>query len=95
MKLKQRPVKTARPCGPGRIVRHHSFGVLSNHMRPLLVVVLAATIVLATGCASTGTSFGARLMLSPLSANQQPALSEDDSSYQPPRSPGFNDLFGS
>jgi hypothetical protein len=95
MKLKQQPVKAARPSGPGRIVRHHCFGVFSNYIRPLLVVVLAATIVLATGCASTGTSFGARLMLSPLSTNQQPSVSVDDGSYQPPRSPGFNDLFGS
>jgi hypothetical protein len=60
----------------------------------LLAVVLAVAIVLATGCSSTGTSFGARL-LSPNPANQQTSISEDNRWYQPPRSPGFDDLFGS
>jgi len=94
MKLKQQAVKTARPSGPGRLVRHHCFGVLANQIRqsPLLAIVLATTIVLATGCSSMGTGFSARL-ISP--ANQQTSNSEDDGWYQPPRSPGFNDLLGS
>jgi hypothetical protein len=96
MKLKQQAVKTALPSGPGRLVRHHCFGVFSNQIRqsPLLAVVLATTIVLATGCSSIGTGFSARL-ISPNPANQQTSNSEDDGWYQPPRSPGFNDLFGS
>jgi hypothetical protein len=95
MKLKQQPVKTARPLGPGRLVRHHCFGVLLNRIKhsPLIALLLAATVVLATGCSSTGTNFSARL-ISPSPINQQPSISEDNGSYQPPRSPGFNDLFG-
>jgi uncharacterized protein YceK len=96
MKLKQQAVKTALPSGPGRLVRHHCFGVLANQIRqsPLLAIMLAITIVLATGCSSMATAFSARL-ISPNTANQQTSNSEDDGWYQPPRSPGFDDLFGS
>jgi hypothetical protein len=94
MKLKQQAIKTARPSGSGRLVKHHCFGVFTNQIRSLPAVVLAATIVLATGCSSMGTGFSARL-ISPNPANQQTSISESDGSYQPPRSPGFNDLFGS
>jgi hypothetical protein len=95
MKLKQQPVKTARPLGPGRLVRYHSFGVLLNRIKqsPLIALLVAATVVLATGCSSTGTNFSARL-ISPSPINQRSPISEEDGSYQPPRSPGFNDLFG-
>jgi hypothetical protein len=61
----------------------------------LLTVALGATVVLATGCSSTGTGFDARL-ISPIPNNQQATNSKDDSWYQPSWSPGFNpDLFGS
>ena len=61
----------------------------------LLAVALGATVVLATGCSSTGTGFDARL-ISPLPNNQQATNSEDDNWYQSSRSPGFDpDLFGS
>jgi len=59
-----------------------------------LIVTLSVIVVLATGCASTGSSAKARL-ISPISTNQQDANSEDDGAYQPLRSPAFSDLFGS
>jgi hypothetical protein len=59
----------------------------------LLAVALGATVVLTTGCSSTGSGFGARLINPP--NNQSAINSEDDSWYQPPRSPGFDsDLRG-
>jgi hypothetical protein len=52
-------------------------------------VALGATVVLTTGCSSTGSGFGARL-IKPV-PNNQPAINvEDDSWYQPVRSPGFD-----
>jgi hypothetical protein len=60
----------------------------------LLAISLGATVVLATGCSSTGSGFQARL-ISPLPNNQQTTNLEEDW-YQPSRSPGFDpDLFGS
>jgi hypothetical protein len=60
----------------------------------LLAVALGATVVFATGCSSTGTGFDARL-ISPVPNNQQATNSEDDSWYQPSRSPGIDpDVFG-
>jgi len=57
--------------------------------------MLAVAVVLATGCSSTGAGFNAGLT-SPIPNNQQATNSEDDSLYQPSRSPGFDpDLFGS
>jgi hypothetical protein len=80
----------------GTLRPEHCSGVFGKHIEraALLAVALGATVVLATGCSSTGTGFDARL-ISPV-PNKQPAThSEDDSWYQPPRSPGFDpDLFG-
>jgi hypothetical protein len=57
-------------------------------------VLLGVTIALATGCSSTGTGISARLV-SPVVTTQQNSDLQGDGGYQPPRSPGFNDLFGS
>ena len=55
----------------------------------LLAVVMGATVALTTGCSSTGSGFAARL-INPV-PNNQPAINvEDDSWYQPVRSPGFD-----
>jgi hypothetical protein len=60
----------------------------------LLAVALGATVALTTGSSSTGSGFGGRL-INPVSNNQSAVNSEDDSWYQPPRSPGFDsDLPG-
>ena len=96
MKINEYLVKTACPPSSGILLPDHCFGVFAKHIEraALLAVALGATVVLATGCSSTGTGFNARL-ISPVSNNQQATNSEDDNWYQPSRSPGFDpDLFG-
>ena len=56
--------------------------------------LLGVTIALVTGCSSTSTGISARLV-SPVVTTQQNSDLRGDGGYQPPRSPGFNDLFGS
>ena len=97
MKINQYSVKRVRPSSSGTLLPDQCFGVFVKHFERagLLAVALGATVVLATGCSSTGTGFDARL-ISPIPNNQQAANSEDDNWYQPSRSPGFDpDLFGS
>ena len=96
MKLSQHIVKTACPVGSGWLLRDYRSRNLFDHIgrEGLLAVVLGITVVLAPGCSSTGTALNARLV-SPLQTNQRASNFEDDGSYQPPRSPGFHDLFGS
>jgi hypothetical protein len=74
----------------------HYSGGFWDHIRraALLAVALGTTVVLATGCSSTGTGFNARL-ISPVPTNPQPTHFDDDNWYQPSRSPGFDsNLFG-
>ena len=97
MKINQYLVKTVRPSSGGTLLPDHCFGAFGKHIeRPaLLAVALGATVVLATGCSSTGAGYNARL-ISPVPNNQQATNSQDDNWYQPSRSPGFDpDLFGS
>ena len=98
MKINQYLVKTACPPSSGTLLPDHRFGVFAQHIARaalLLPVALGATVVLATGCSSTGTELDARL-ISPVPNNQQVANFEADNWYQPSRSPGFDpDLFGS
>jgi hypothetical protein len=98
MKINQYLVKTACPPSSGTLLPDHRFGVFAQHIERaalLLPVALGATVVLATGCSSTGTELDARL-ISPVPNNQQATNSEADNWYQPSRSPGFDpDLFGS
>ena len=78
------------------LISSHCSGAFWNHLRrpALLVVALGTTVVLATGCSSTGTGINARL-ISPVPTNQQAANFEDENWYQPSLSPGFDsDLFG-
>ncbi len=97
MKINQYLVQTACPSSSGTLLPDHCFGAFGKHIEraTLLAIALGATVVLATGCSSTGTGFDARL-ISPVPNNQQATNSEDDNWYQPSRSPGFDpDLFGS
>jgi len=55
--------------------------------------MLAAAVVPATGCSSTGVGFNARLP-SPILTNRKASNSEDDGAYQPAQSPAFSDFFG-
>jgi hypothetical protein len=96
MKINQYLVKTARRSSSDTLLPDHCFGVFGKHIEraALLAVALGATVVLATGCFSTGAGYNARL-ISPVPNNQQATNSEDDNWYQPSRSPGFDpDLFG-
>jgi len=96
MKMNKYIVNTKCPIHASMISGHCS-RAFWDHIRraALLAVALGTTVVLATGCSSTGTGFNARL-ISPVPNNQQAANSEADNWYQPSRSPGFDpDLFGS
>jgi hypothetical protein len=67
MKSKRHIVKTAYPAGSGRLPRGYSSQCFLDYIRPerLLAIVLGITVVLASGCSSTGTAFNAR-SISPL-----------------------------
>ena len=96
MKMNEYIVSTTCPIYASWISGHCS-GHFWDHIRrlALLAVALRTTVVLATGCSSTGTGINARLTSS-VPTNQQAADIEDDNWYQPSRSPGFDsDLFGS
>jgi hypothetical protein len=60
----------------------------------LLAIVLGGVVAVTSGCSSTEGSVRAGL-IAPVIKTQAGTVSEDDSVYQPPRSPGFNDLIGS
>ncbi len=64
MKLKQHIVKTAYPAGSGQLLRDYSSQCFLDHIRPerSLAMVLGITVVLASGCSSTGTAFNARVI---------------------------------
>jgi hypothetical protein len=96
MRINQYLVKTGRPSSSGTLLPDHCFGVCGKHIErtALLAVALGTTVVLATGCSSTGAGLDARL-ITPVPNNQQATNSGDDNWYQPSRSPGFDpDLFG-
>ena len=93
MKINQYLVKAARPSSRDTLLPD-VFGKRIERAA-LLAVALGATVVLATGCSSTGAGYNVRL-ISPVPNNQQATNSEDDNWYQPSRSPGLDpDLFGS
>ena len=96
MKMNQYIIKLVRPSSRGRLLTDHCSGAFLNEITraALLTVVLGVTVVLATGCASTGNGLSARL-IRPLPAIQEASYSAYDGSYQPERSPAFNDFFGS
>jgi hypothetical protein len=97
MKINKYLVKAARPSSSGTLLSDHCSGVFVKHIEraALLAVALWATVVLATGCSSTGAGYNARL-ISPVLNNQEATNSADDNWYQPSLSPGFDpDLFGS
>ena len=78
------------------VISSHCSGGFRDHIRraALLAVALGTTVVLATGCSSTGTGMNARL-ISAAPTSQQAANFEDGNWYQPSLSPGFDsDLFG-
>ena len=95
MKVNKYIVNTKCPIHASMISGHCS-RAFWDHIRraALLAVALGTTVVLATGCSSTGTGFNARL-ISPVPTNQQAANFEDDNWYPASLSPGLDsDLFG-
>ena len=77
-------------------ISSHCSGAWWDHIRraALLAVALGTTVVLATGCSSTGTGISARL-ISPVPTNLQAANFGEENWYQPSLSPGFDsNLFG-
>ena len=63
----------------GSLLTDHCSGVFLNEVRraALLAFVFGISVLLATGCASTGKGLSARL-ISPVTTNQQAADAEDD-----------------
>jgi hypothetical protein len=97
MKINQSLVRTAGASSRANLLPGHCAGLFAKQIEraALLAVALGETVVLATGCSSTGTGFDARL-ISPFPSNQQAANCENDNWYQPSRSPEFDPgLFGS
>ena len=95
MKINKYIVNTTCPIYASLISSHCS-GAFWNHTTrlALLAIALGTTVVMATGCSSTGTGISARL-ISPVPTNQQAANFEDDNWNQTALSPGFDsDLFG-
>jgi hypothetical protein len=89
-------VKTTCPTDAALTSSYFS-GTITVHIRraALIGIALGTTVVLATGCSSTGAGFNARL-ISPVPTYEQAANFDDDNWYQPSRSPGFDsDLLGS
>ena len=95
MRMNEYIVNTPCPVHASLISNHYSGGFWDHIRRAaLLAVALGTTVVLATGCSSTGTKINARL-ISPVPTNQQAANFGEDNWYQPSLSPGFDsDLFG-
>jgi hypothetical protein len=96
MKINQSLVQTVGFSSRATLLLDYYAGVFAKHIErdALLAVALGATVVLATGCSSTGAGLDARL-ITPVPNNQQATNSGDDNWYQPSRSPGFDpDLFG-
>jgi hypothetical protein len=94
MRINSDLAKTACPSSSGTLLPDHCSGLFVNRIERagLLAVALAAIVVLATGCSSTGTGFSERLITP---NHQQATNSEYDGWYQTPRSPGFDPDFGS
>ena len=97
MKIKQHIVTLILPSSSGRLLTDHYSGAFLKQIArsALLAGVLWVAVVLATSCSSTATGFNP-LLISSVPNNRQATNSQDDSFYQPPRSPAFDpDLFGS
>jgi hypothetical protein len=96
MKINQPIVQLVGRSGSGALLNDHCSGIFLNEFTrvALLAVVLDVSVILATGCASTGKGVSAKL-ISPVTNSQQAAEAEENDTYQPARSPAFSDFFGS
>jgi hypothetical protein len=97
MKINQHIVTLILSSRSGSLLTDHYFGAFLKQIArsALLAGVLGVAVVLGTSCSSTAAGFHP-LLISSVPNNQQATNSQDDSFYQPPRSPAFDpDLFGS
>jgi hypothetical protein len=96
MKINQHIIQLVCPSSSGSLLNDHCSGAFLNETTraALLTVVLGLSVVLATGCASTGKGVSTKL-ISPMTSSQQVAEAEQNDIYQPARSPAFSDFFGS
>ena len=76
----------------GGLPNNRCAGLFLDEIRQstLLALVFSIAAMLTTGCSSTGKGLSAKLMV-PVTGSAV----EDSGSYYPPRSPAFDDLFGS
>jgi hypothetical protein len=93
MQSNQHIEKMTLPCSNARMFGDRCSGLFFNDTgrTAFLVVIFGVAVMLATGCSSTGTGISTRLV-SPVLATQGISDPQDDGWYQPPRSPGFDDL---
>jgi len=97
MKINRHIIKLAYPFSSGSLINVHCSGVFLNETTraALLTVVLGITVVLSTGCASTSMGHGVSARLtSPVTNSQQAADAQENDTYQPARSPAFNEFLG-
>jgi hypothetical protein len=92
MNIYQNIMKTSSLLGNRRLLGSHCSAKFLKHIK-LPAAILSVAVVLTTGCSSTGGGLSVRL-ISPVPTNQQASNAKDRDSYQPARSPAFNDLFG-
>ena len=96
MQFNQHIDKMTRPWSNAQMLNDRCSGLFFNDIgrAALLAVLFGLAIVLTTSCSSTGGSVKAGLIF-PVTSAHQGSVREDNGFYQPPRSPGFNDLTGS
>ncbi len=97
MRMNKYIVKTPGPPENARLLSGHCSRAFWDHIRwaALPAVMLAVAVVFETGCSSTGAGFSPLLIRGPLPAAQESSDLEENGLNQLPRSPAFNDLFGS
>jgi hypothetical protein len=96
MQLNQSIDKMVRPWSNAKMLDDRCSGLFFNDVgrAALLAVIFGLAVALATGCSSMGGGLKAGL-IAPVVDTQPGAVLANDGFYQPPRSPGFDDLTGS
>jgi hypothetical protein len=92
--MNQNKMKVVCCSRNGSLLNHQRSGLFLKDIRrsALLALVFGVAVVLTTGCSATGEGVKAEL-IAPVASYG--STIEDDGFYQPPRSPGFNDVTGS
>jgi len=96
MKLNQHTAKIVYFSRSNILLTDHSSGFFFKKITRAAIdtIVLGITVMLAAGCASTSDGVSTR-RINPVANNQQATNFEEDSWYQPSRSPEFDpDLRG-